>query len=279
MTPLPPVPPRTMERTAADAGSAGPRRLADRARASLRLSVLLVSLTCLGNVAVAASPVRSTDRSVAATAADDPLAEVIAAAAQRFVIPARWIRAVIEVESGGDARATSPQGAMGLMQIPPETWAELRARYHLGDDPYAPEDNTMAGAARLRELFDRYGAEGLLAAYVAGPRRYDEHLKTGRPLSPEVQIRVAHLLPLIGTMSTDAATTSRSDEPAWTTSPLFVGRVVIGPNADRPQTEDRSVERSAVGSVGAEPPAGRRSDATETRALLFVSRAPAGPGR
>lgn len=245
----------------------------------LRLSVFLVSLTCLGNVAVAAPPVHSTGRTTVDTAAVDPLAEVIADAAQRFVIPARWIRVVIEVESGGDARATSPQGAMGLMQIPPETWSELRVRYHLGDDPYAPDDNIMAGAARLREFFDRYGAEGFLAAYFAGPRRYDEHLKTGRPLPPEVQIRVAHLLPLIGTVSPNDTTVNRPDGAAWTTSPLFIGRVVIGSTADRPPAEERSVERSTAGSVVAEPPVGRRSDATETRASLFVSRSPAGPGR
>ena len=244
-------------------------------RGTVVMASLLVSSTVLLIVAVA----QAADRPITTSSATDPLAGAIRDAAQRFEVPAIWIRAVIEVASGGEARATSPQGAIGLMQIPPETWAELRARYHLGNDPYAPDDNIMAGAAHLRELHDRYGAEGFLAAYIAGPRRYEDHLKTGRPLPPEVQIRVAHLLPLIGTVSTDAATTNRSDEPTWTTAPLFIGRVVIGPNADRPQVEDRSVERSAVGSVVAETPVGRRSSETETRASLFVSRAPAGLGR
>ena len=71
---------------------------------------------------------------------------------------------------------------MGLMQIMPKTYAELRARYHLGSNPYDPRDNILAGAAYLREMHDRYGSAGFLAAYNAGPDRYDEHLATGRPL-------------------------------------------------------------------------------------------------
>ena len=59
------------------------------------------------------------------------------------------------------------------MQIMPQTWAELRARYGLGTDPYDPHDNILAGAAYIRELHDRYGAPGFLAAYNAGPGRYE----------------------------------------------------------------------------------------------------------
>ena len=50
-------------------------------------------------------------------------------AAQRFGVPARWVRAVMQAESNGKPSTTSPAGAMGLMQIMPETWAELRSRY------------------------------------------------------------------------------------------------------------------------------------------------------
>ena len=53
---------------------------------------------------------------------------------------------------------------MGLMQIMPKTWTELRARYGLGADPYDPHDNILAGAAYIRELHDRYGSPGFLAA-------------------------------------------------------------------------------------------------------------------
>ena len=77
---------------------------------------------------------------------------------------------------------------MGLMQIMPKTYAGLRARHRLGPDAYNPRDNILAGAAYLREMLDRYGSSGFLAAYNAGPARYDEHLATGRPLPPETQI-------------------------------------------------------------------------------------------
>jgi hypothetical protein len=54
---------------------------------------------------------------------------------------------------------------MGLMQIMPVTWTELRSRYRLGVDPYDPHDNISAGTVYIRELHDRYGAPGFLAAY------------------------------------------------------------------------------------------------------------------
>ncbi len=124
----------------------------------------------------------------------------IAAAAERFALPASWIRAVIDHESRGIPIATSPAGAMGLMQIMPSTWAALRSRYRLGDDPYQPRDNIAAGAAYMRELFDRYGAPGFLAAYSAGPERLDDYLLRGRPLPAETQLYVTSLTPTIVSM-------------------------------------------------------------------------------
>jgi soluble lytic murein transglycosylase-like protein len=64
----------------------------------------------------------------------------------------------MRVESRDHPRAISPRGAMGLMQIMPDTWTGLRVRYGLGADPYDPRDNILAGAAFLREMHDRYGA-------------------------------------------------------------------------------------------------------------------------
>jgi Transglycosylase SLT domain len=127
-----------------------------------------------------------------------PFAVFVTEAAQRFSIPESWIRAVMRVESFGDARAVSPKGAIGLMQIMPKTYAELRVRHRLGADPCDPHDNVLAGAAYLREMLDRYGAPGFLAAYNAGPARYDEHLMKGRPLPGETQDYVAKLAPMIG---------------------------------------------------------------------------------
>ncbi|WP_227818677.1 lytic transglycosylase domain-containing protein, partial [Klebsiella aerogenes] len=66
----------------------------------------------------------------------------MAEASQRFGIPTTWMRAVMRAESFGDVHAISPKGAMGLMQIMPQTWATLRQRYHLGADPYDVHDTS-----------------------------------------------------------------------------------------------------------------------------------------
>ena len=91
-------------------------------------------------------------------------------------------------------------------QIAPNMWMaqhsglmlpELRVRYRLGDDPYDPHDNILAGAAYIRELFDRYGSPEWTAAYNAGPGRYEESRK-GRPLPLETRAYVAALAPTLG---------------------------------------------------------------------------------
>src|SRR3546814_15048025 len=86
---------------------------------------------------------------------------------------------------------TSPAGAMGLMQLMPETWAELRQRHGLGIDPYAPRDNILAGAAYLREMVDRLGVPGAFAAYHAGPARYAAPARQGIPPPPATRPHVA----------------------------------------------------------------------------------------
>jgi soluble lytic murein transglycosylase-like protein len=122
-----------------------------------------------------------------------PLAQPIARASSRFAIPEPLIRAVIAVESNFAVFAVSPKGAMGLMQLMPGTWRELRLRYVLGSDPFDPCDNITAGTAYLRELRDRYGDPGFLAAYNAGPGRYEAHLRGSRPLPAETLAYVARL--------------------------------------------------------------------------------------
>jgi hypothetical protein len=99
----------------------------------------------------------------------------------------------MRIESAGVVRATSPSGAVGLMQIMPATWNELSGRYHLGPDPYRARSNILAGAAYMRELLDRYGAPDFLAAYNAGPACLDDHLATHRPLPSETRRYVTAL--------------------------------------------------------------------------------------
>ena len=114
----------------------------------------------------------------------------IAEAAQRFGVPEQWVQDIMRAESGGriflDGHPiTSPAGAIGLMQIMPGTYGELRRRYGLGGDPYDPRNSILAGAAYIREMYDRFGASGFVAAYNAGPRRFIDHLQSGRRLSAE----------------------------------------------------------------------------------------------
>jgi len=122
---------------------------------------------------------------------DPDLRRFIAEAAGRFGVPERWIRAIVLVESDGEAGATSPKGAMGLMQVMPDTYADLRDRFGLGGDPYVARDNILAGSAYMREMYDRYGSPGFIAAYNAGPSRYDEYLASGRELPDETLRYVA----------------------------------------------------------------------------------------
>ena len=168
------------------------------------------------------------------------IAEIVTEAAQRFGIPERWITSVMRVESAFDARATSPVGAMGLMQVMPQTYAGLRLRYGLGADPYHRRDNILAGAAYLREMYDRFGAAGFLAAYNAGPGRYQAHLSAGRPLPRETRNYIAKLAPEV---SVDAAQMVEIRAPASPPPTLFVpvgDHTIDGRTAPDLQRERRS---------------------------------------
>lgn len=153
----------------------------------------------------------------------DPYGRYIAEAAQRFAIPERWIREVMRVESAGRPRAVSHAGAMGLMQIMPGTWKELRSAYGLSADPFRPRDNILAGAAYLRQMYDRYRSVRLmLAAYNAGPGRTDAHVRAGRRLPAETRAYIAALVPaLIGTHSGEPSPPVQVAQADPATAPLF----------------------------------------------------------
>ncbi len=161
----------------------------------------------------------------------DPYAAHIAEASQRFGIPERWIRTVLRAESAGDVRAISEAGAIGLMQVMPDTWAVLRDRYQLGRDPWEPRDNILAGTAYMREMWDRYGnVAAMLAAYNAGPDRYDEHRASGRPLPAETRAYIATLAPVLGGAAASNTPAGKPTSPRdWRAAPLFV----LHPNSSR----------------------------------------------
>ncbi len=167
----------------------------------------------------------SSDRSPVVVLPADPWAAHIADAARRFDVPERWIRAVMAVESVNDPAALSPKGAIGLMQVMPTTWDELRAKHGLGDDPWRSRDNILAGTAYLREMHDRYGSvAAMLAAYNAGPGRYDSHLATGRALPAETVDYVAKIMPMIDGTVAVARSAGRRAATSWSRAPLFVAR-------------------------------------------------------
>jgi hypothetical protein len=104
---------------------------------------------------------------------------VVTDAARLQHVNAVLIRAVIQVESNGcerleDKPITSAAGAMGLMQLLPATWSVYRDRLKLGEDPYEPLANIIAGTAYLHDLIQARGLFDGLAAYFAGPKTVAE---------------------------------------------------------------------------------------------------------
>ena len=114
-------------------------------------------------------------------------------ASNRFGVPQTWIRAVMQLESGGrttlggNLPITSSAGAMGLMQVMPSTYEDMRRQNGLGFDPYDPHDNILAGAAYLRWLREKYPYPTLFAAYNDGPGNLEERLLQGGLLPEETR--------------------------------------------------------------------------------------------
>ncbi|MBX5141249.1 lytic transglycosylase domain-containing protein [Rhizobium lentis] len=246
---------------------AGWPRSGDRAlsRYATAIAVAALSLGSASGVAIAQSA------PIVRAAAGDPYAAHIAEASRRFGIPERWIRAVLRAESAGDVRAISSAGAMGLMQVMPDTWAELRARHRLGRNPYDPHDNILAGTAYLREMWDRYGdVAAMLAAYNAGPARYDEHRATGRPLPAETRAYVASLAPALRGERPSKIASAVARPLDWREAAIFIGRD-DGASAGKPASPSRSPDdaRSPV-------PATRETLTATQPEGLFVARNAAG---
>ena len=165
----------------------------------------------------------------------DPWGPYIHEASGKYDVPERWIREVMRVESGGRTEMngmpiTSGAGAMGLMQVMPATYDELRARYGLDDDPYDPHNSILAGTAYIRELYDLYGSPGFLAAYNGGPGRLDDYLTRNRALPDETRRYVAKIGPYI----TDAFPNRRSTAEMYAMNSLPTS-IPAGPRYSAPR--------------------------------------------
>ena len=161
-------------------------------------------------------------------------------ASRRFGVPAAWIERVMRAESGGlitlnGRPITSSAGAMGLMQLMPATWAEMRVRYRLGTDPFDPRDNILAGTAFLAELHTRFGYPGLFGAYNAGPARYADWLAGRHALPAETRLYLARVAP--------AGTPGGPAQEARSAAALVAA----------PSARDKlfAVDRTPAGSLGA----------------------------
>jgi len=234
-----------------------------------RIALLLLSGLSLGLIesgGVYAQPVPTMQQE-----ADHPFDAPVAEAAQRFGIPERWIVAVMRAESAGNTHAISHAGAQGLMQVMPATWDHLRARYRLGSDPFDPRDNILAGAAYLREMYDRYGTiPAMLAAYNAGPDRYNEHLATGRPLPAETRAYVNQLAPALGVATQSVyAPAGPPPPPDWREAPLFVPR-----SNDRRMAADRTTEKPSARNSASVPVQHHAEDSSDPKTMFVVQNAP-----
>lgn len=155
-------------------------------------------------------------------------APYITEASRRFGVPTSWIERVMQAESKGRTALggrpiRSRAGAIGLMQLMPATWADMRLRLGLGPDPDNPRDNILAGTFYLRLMYDRFGYPGLFAAYNAGPARYAAHLASGHKLPGET---IAYLQVVSGpNVQTPTPGTGEARDP------LFAVR---NPGSDRP---------------------------------------------
>ena len=212
--------PRGTSRTHATAGSIA---WLGTLRTLMHVTAAIAAFTC---EAAGSAVLESSARAQTAVRSEtvNRFDKLIEEASGRFAIPAGWIRAVMRVESGGDEHAISSRGAMGLMQLMPGTWVELSVRYGLGLDPFDPRDNILAGSGYLKEMYDRFGTAGFLAAYHAGPARYEQHLATGQPLPPETIAYIASVTPLLGNEQAERAVFRIRRAIPWREAPLFVER-------------------------------------------------------
>lgn len=199
----------------------------------------------------------------------DPLVLV---ASRRFKVPQPWILAVIRMESGGrtvlagDRPIVSSAGAMGLMQLMPESYREMRAQYGLGRDPFDPQDNILAGTAFLSLLHAKYGYPQMFAAYNDGPGGLEAHLAGLRPLPGETVSYIQGIIAILSGGSGRAGGKAKLTRPDGTAVLVDAG-AVITLRAPLPGEYADSVH-AVIGIARLRQ--GVRESVAETRAILLA---------
>jgi membrane-bound lytic murein transglycosylase B len=168
----------------------------------------------------------------------------IAEASKRFGVPREWIIEVMRQESGGrtvlqgDLPITSEMGAMGLMQVMPETYRDMRIDHRLADDPYDPRNSVLAGTAYLKFLHGKYGYPALFAAYNTGPGNLEANLLGKKNLPQETIAYLANIRVRLG----DSNASDGLKSPAGVTATATL---------TRPDGQQVSIDAATVRAVRA----------------------------
>lgn len=174
----------------------------------------------------------------------DRWAPYIKEASRRFKISTDWIKAVMRVESGGRTLSddnqpiTSTAGAMGVMQVMPETFQDMRLQYGLGDDPHDPHDNILAGTAYLSWLKEKYGYPKMFAAYNAGPATFEAQSTGKRKLPKETRDYIKRISRILGIEELTA--------PPQPAQPTNVIATLTRPGGSRVSIDGRTVDKIRV---------------------------------
>jgi len=155
--------------------------------AEVKLDVRADGIKLIRNEPAAARSRRLSDRLVAPPTQE--LEDLVDRYAGARDLDPRLVRAVMQVESGYNAKALSNKGAIGLMQLMPDTARELAV-----DDPWDPEQNVRGGTTYLRRMLDTFhgDVELALAAYNAGPNAVLDN--AGIPPYPDTRAYVRRVL-------------------------------------------------------------------------------------
>ncbi|MFO1249535.1 MAG: transglycosylase SLT domain-containing protein [Alphaproteobacteria bacterium] len=156
-------------------------------------------------------------------------------ASKRFGVPLIWINAVMRLESGGRTmlgetqKMVSDKGALGLMQVLPGTYAEMREQYGLGADVFEPKNNIYAGAAYLKWLRGKYGFPAMFAAYNAGPGSVEAVMAHTKVLPTETRLYLAGINKILGGgaegTSINSAKLTRPDGTSVLIDPIAVNSI------------------------------------------------------